>query len=182
IDTALSAERVAGLVPNPSLSLDGSGFITNFLQDPSPWVLATALSFTIETAGKREIRVAQARADTETRRWRLAELFWQARAEIRRAVVARDVAQANIALAEAEVRLREDYLDWVETQIRFGMGIGPDRLTAQTNLVRAQGQLRTARGDLATAEAQIAAATGIAIENLPLSQLRAVAIDAVPPP
>jgi outer membrane protein TolC len=144
--------------------------------------LATALSFTIETAGKPEIRVAQARADTETRRWHLAELFWQARAEIRRALVARDVAQANIALAEAEVTLREDYLDWVETQIRFGMGIGPDRLTAQANLVRGQGQLRTARGELATAEAQIAAATGIAIENLPLSQLRAVMIDAVPAP
>jgi outer membrane protein TolC len=182
INTALSAERVAGLTPNPSFSIDGSRFLTNFLQDPSPWVLATALSFTIETAGKRDIRVAQARADTETRRWHLAELFWQARAEIRRAVVARDMARANISLAEAELKLREDYLDFVETQIRFGMGVGPDRLTAQTNLVRAQSQLRTAAGDLATAEAQIAAATGIAIENLPLSQLRPVMVDAVPAP
>jgi outer membrane protein TolC len=182
VNTALSAERVAGLMPNPAVSLDESSFLTNNLQDPTVWVISAAISFTIETADKREIRVAQARADTETRRWRLAELFWQARAELRRAVVARAIAERSVALAEGELALRQSYLDFVETQIRFGIGVGSDRLTAQTNLVRAQAQLRTARGDLATAEAQIAAAAGIAIENLPLAQLAPVPIDPLPAP
>jgi cobalt-zinc-cadmium efflux system outer membrane protein len=182
INTALSAERVAGLLPNPTLNFDQSSFLTNNLGDPTVWVVATALNFTIETAGKREIRVDQARADTETRRWRLAELFWQARAEIRRALVARAIATESVALAEDELTLRQRYLDFVETQIRLGAGVGPDRLTAQTNLLRAQAQLRTARGDLATADAQIGAATGVAAENLPLAQLAPVAIDTLPSP
>jgi outer membrane protein, heavy metal efflux system len=182
VSAGTSAERVAALMPNPTLSLDPSYFVTNFLQDPSPWVIATALAFPIETAGKREIRVAQAQADTETRRWRLAETLWLARTELRRSLVARGIAQQSVALAEGELTLRTAYLDWVETQIRFGLGIGADRLTAQTNLARAQAQLRTAQGELVTAEAQIATATGVAMENLPLSQLVPIAIDALPPP
>src|SRR5262249_40443391 len=74
------------------------------------------------------------------------------------------------------------YVDWVDTQIRFGVGIGGDRLTALTNLSRAQAQARTARGDVATAEAQIAAATGLAVENLPLPQLVPPAVNTLPPP
>ena len=182
IETALSAERVAGLVPNPTLTLDESSFLTNNLQDPTVWVISAALSFVLETGNKREIRVDQARADTETRRWHLAEVLWQGRSDLRKAMTARDLASTGVRLAENEVRLREDYLDWVETQIRFGVGIGPERLNAQTNLVRAQGQLRTARGELATAEAQIAAAAGIAIENLPLPQVLPVVSDAIPMP
>jgi len=182
INTGLSAEKVAGLVPNPTLSLDESSFLTNNLQDPAIWVISAALSFTLETANKREIRVDQARADTETRRWHLAELLWQGRSELRKAMTARDLAAMSIKLAEDELKLREDYLDWVETQIRFGVGIGPERLNAQTNLVRAQAQLRASRGELASAEAQIAAATGIAIENLPLPQVQPIVTDAVPAP
>jgi cobalt-zinc-cadmium efflux system outer membrane protein len=182
VQTGLSAERVAGLVPNPTLNIDESSFLTNNLGDPTTWVLAAAINFVIETGDKREIRIDQARADTETRRWRLTELFWQARAEVRRGLAARDLANRSISLAERELALRQDYLDWVETQIRFGLGVGSDRLTAQTNLLRAQAQLRAARGELATAEAQIAAATGIAIENLPLAQLMPIVTEEVPAP
>ncbi len=182
VTSGTSAERVAALMPNPTLNLDPSYFVTNFLQDPSPWVIATALSFPIETGGKRDIRVAQAKADTETRRWRLAETLWTARAELRRAMVARALAQRSVALAENELALRQSYLDWVETQIRFGIGIGADRLTAQTNLARAQAQLRTARGEIATAEAALAAAAGIASEELPLARLAPTVIDALPTP
>ena len=182
INTGLAAERVAGLIPNPTLTLDESSFLTNNLQDPTIWVISAALSFVLETGNKREIRVDQARADTETRRWHLTELLWQGRSDLRKALTARDLANMSVRLFEDELRLREDYLDWVETQIRFGVGIGPARLEAQTNLVRAQVQLRTARGDLATAEAQIAAAAGIAIENLPLPQVMPVVTDTIPAP
>jgi outer membrane protein, heavy metal efflux system len=182
VRAATATERVADLMPNPMFSLDPSIALTNVVDDPSPWVVGTALSFTIETGGKRQIRLAQARADTETRRWHLAETLWQARAELRRALVARALAQRSVTLAENEVTLNQNFLDWVETQIRFGAGVGQDRLTAQSNLARAQVQLRTSRGDLATAEAQIASAAGIAVENLPLDQLAPLDIDALPEP
>jgi outer membrane protein TolC len=127
--------------------------------------LSAALNFVIETGRQARNPDRSSPCRYRARRWHLSELFWQARAELRRAVAARDIANRSIVLADEELRLRADYLDWVETQIRFGIGIGADRLTAQTNLSRAQAQLRTARGDLAAAEAQIAAAEGIAIEN-----------------
>ena len=84
INTGLSAEKVAGLVPNPTLGFDESSFLTNYLEDPTMWVVSAALSFTLETGNKREIRVDQARADTETRRWHLAELLWLGRSDLRR--------------------------------------------------------------------------------------------------
>src|SRR5262249_41541219 len=76
----------------------------------------------------------------------------------------------------------ENYLDFVQTQLRFGAGVGTDLLTAQTNLSRAQVQLRTARTDLATAEGQLAAGEGIAIENLPLARLAPVVLESLPQP
>jgi len=178
----MAAERVAGLKPNPTLNVDGSGFVTNNLGDPSPWVFAAGLGFTIETHGKREIRVAQAQADTETRRWRLAETLWLARSDLRKAILARNLALNSIALAEEEIALRENYLDFVQTQLRFGAGLGSDLLTAQTNLSRAQVQLRTARTELATAEGLIAAAESIPIENLPLARLSPVSFETLPAP
>ena len=177
-----AAEAVAGLRPNPTLSFDPSFFLTNLLDDPSPWVFATALSYTIERGDKRNIRVAQARADTETRRWRLAELLWQARTELRRAMVARALADRSIALAENELSLHQAYADWVETQIRFGLGTGPSRLIAQTNIARAQAQLRAAQSERVTADAQIAAAAGIPAENLAPGELAPLALDTLPAP
>jgi cobalt-zinc-cadmium efflux system outer membrane protein len=177
-----AAQRVAGQLPNPSLALGPGYTIRNANSNVSPWTMATSVGFTIETAGKRRIRSAQARAATQTLRWQFAETLWRARQEVRKALLSRQLAQLSLTLAEREVALRESFNAWVDTQIRFGAAAQPDRLAAQTSLAQAQGQLRTAQGELAAAEADLAASLGIVGENLPLAQVVPVAIDILPDP
>jgi cobalt-zinc-cadmium efflux system outer membrane protein len=182
IAASSAAERVARQIPNPTVSL-GPGYLThNANQNVSPWVMSTAVGFTIETGGKRSIRAAQARATTQTLKWQFAEMLWRTRQEVRNALLSRQLAQASLTLAEEEAGLREAFSGWVDTEIRYGAGTQPERLAAQTSLAQARGQLRTARGDLAAAESDLAASVGVVGENLPLSQVVAVSIDNLPDP
>lgn len=173
IAASLAGERVANEKPNPTVTVGPGRAITNNNGDISPWVMATSIDFVVETAGKREIRTDQARAQTETLQWQLAESLWAVRSEVRKAVLARSYAQAAQTLSEQEVTFRLAYQDWVETEIRFGAAAQPDLLAAQTNVAQAQNQLRQARGVAAVADDQLAAALSIPTSHLPLARVMA---------
>src|SRR6266481_8057148 len=156
-----AATRTAGELPNPTLSLDPAYLYDNANRNVSPWTIASAIGFTIETGDKRQIRIAAATAETEARRWQLAETLWHARQDVRKAVLVLAAARQGLGLAEAERDLRRSYRDWVETQIRFGAAALPDRLAAQTSLAQAEAQLRMAQGEVATLGADLATAIGL---------------------
>lgn len=180
ISTSTAAQRIAAQLPNPTLSLGPGYLVRNANHNVSPWILTTALDFTIETGGKRGIRATQARATTQSLRWAFAETLWRTRQDVRRALLERELAQLGLTLAEQEAALRSRYADWIETEIRFGAATQPDRLVARTSLAATQAQLRTARGDLDTADANLANALGVVGENLPVAQLVTVDLDTLP--
>jgi outer membrane protein TolC len=177
IAASLAGERVAGERPNPTVTLGPGAAVTNNNGDVSPWTVATSIDFTIETAGKREIRTDQARAQTETLQWQLAETLWAIRTQVRKAVIVRAYAQEAAALAEQEVMLRLNYQDWVQTEIRFGAVAQPDLLAAQTNVAQAENQLRQARGATAIADDGLAAALAIPTGSVPLAHVAAPPLD-----
>lgn len=80
--TAQAGVVAAGGRPNPSAktsvqrNLDATGV--------SPWTLGLDLNFTLETAGKRGDRIAQARYLAEAARRRLAAATWQVASRLRR--------------------------------------------------------------------------------------------------
>ncbi len=182
VAAANAAQRVAGQLPNPVLSLGPAYLSHNANANVSPWVMAASLGFTIETGGKRAIRKAQARAALQVLQWQSAETLWQTRQDVRKALLEWQLAGLSLALAEQEAALRADISNWVDTEIRFGAAAQPERLTAQTGLAQAQAQLRTARGELAAAQAALAASLGVVTENLPLERVQPVALDSLPDP
>ncbi len=183
-DVALSAaaERTASELPNPTLSLDPAYLYDNVSNSLSPWTLAASLGFTIETGGKRGLRAAQSRAETNARRWQLAEASWQVRQDIRRAMIARMVAGQALDVAERETALRQSFRIWVENGFRFGSVAQTDRLTAATGLSQAEGGLRAARGEFAASQATLAAAVGVTAAHFPFDALTAPAFDTLPDP
>jgi len=177
-----AAVRVAGQLPNPALSL-GPGYLThNANADVSPWVLATALDFTIETGGKRAIRSAQARAAREVLGWQAAETLWQTRAQVRKGLFDFQLERRALELAEQEAEIRTRINAWVDTEVRYGAAAEPERLTAEANLAQAQAQLRSAHGDLAAARAALAGAVGLSSEQLPAERLEAPGFEVLPDP
>ena len=182
VAAAAAAERTAGELPNPTVSLDPAYLYDNVGGALSPWTFAASLGFTLETGGKRGIRRAQSRAESETRQWQYAEAAWQVRQDIRKALAARLVARESLAVAEREMQLRESYSAWVENAFRFGAVAQADRLTAVTGRAQAQGALRTARGDLAAADADLAAAVGVTPARFPFAAVKPLPTDILPDP
>ncbi len=177
-----AAEHAAGQLQNPTFSFDPQYLYDNASGNISPWTLAASLGFTIETGGKRGIRVAQSRAETDVRRWQLAEAAWKMRQDIRKALTARLVAQSALTLTRREAMLRQSFSIWVENALRFGAVGQPERLSAVTTLAQAQTAARTATGDAAAADATLALAVGVTTRNFPFTSLAPLETEALPEP
>ena len=179
VQAAAAAIRTANEIPNPTLTLDPSYLYDNATGNMSPWSLAAALGFTIELGGKRGIRTAQAQFNRESLSWQYAETLWRVRQEVRKALIAQQLAERALQLSEREVELRKIFSTWVENQFNYGAVAQPDRLVAATNLAQAQAMLRTARGDLVTAHSALAAAIGITSAKLPQGEIAVLPVEAL---
>jgi outer membrane protein TolC len=96
----------AGQYPNPTLSLIPA-FNSTTTSDAgiSPWIVDSSLDFPYQTAGKRDLRIAEAKSLSEAARLELAQAAWTLRSRIRNAMI-------NLY----EARQLQDML---ETQCRF---------------------------------------------------------------
>jgi outer membrane protein, heavy metal efflux system len=93
----------AGQRPNPSVSVT-PGYDTQIPDNPSPWLVPVTFDFPIETAGKREKRLAQAEHLSEAARWNLVGAVWQVRSQIRATLLNLYYAgQAGSLLARQEL-------------------------------------------------------------------------------
>jgi len=77
----------AGERPNPVLNPLMGYNTTTPRSEVSPWIPEVALELTIETAGKRGIRIAQARHLAESARWQIYAAAWSVRSRLRGAML-----------------------------------------------------------------------------------------------
>ena len=148
----------AGERPNPDLSA-GPGYNSSTpAHTITPWILNFDLNLTIETGGKRRVRIDQARRLSESARYKIADIAWQVRARIRQALLdlftSSEVAAAlgrQRVIQENNVVLFQRQLDAGEIS-RFQMSQARLMLnTVRLALLDAQRQQRDARVRLATA-------------------------------
>lgn len=160
IEAARANIRVQGKRPNPTVSL-GPERVISGAGGVSPWVLANAINFPIETAGKRGIRRQRAVASEQVAAWHLGEVLWMARSEVRNALFARDFAERIVTLDDREAALRSDYLDWIDTRIKFGGAAAQDRFIASQSLAEVESRRGLDNANLAAASAGLATSIGI---------------------
>ncbi|HQZ38036.1 MAG TPA: TolC family protein [Vicinamibacterales bacterium] len=115
---ARAGRVTAGERPNPAVTT-GPGFNASTPPDTiTPWILNLDLDFTIETAGKRGFRIAEATRLAESARYQVADAAWRVRAAVRQALVdlfaateAATVLDRQRALQEANIALFQRQLD-----------------------------------------------------------------------
>ncbi len=105
---------MAGERPNPVLNW--SPVYNSTTSGISPWILGFGLDIPIETAGKRHWRKEEAARKIAAARLRLADISWQVRARVRRALVAAQSAEENIALLEAQEKLQGETVRLLNSQ------------------------------------------------------------------
>lgn len=125
----------AGARPNPALSTSAQRN-TSAERGTKAWTYDLGLSVPIETAGKRDIRLAQAAWQAQAAAYAEAEAFWRVRGKVREAYIgAFPTEQQARERAALQASLSE------ETQKRLTAGMVSNGEALQTRLVARQAVL-----------------------------------------
>jgi cobalt-zinc-cadmium efflux system outer membrane protein len=169
---AEAAIVTAGARPNPTLSATPG--------IPSPYLLGLDLAVPIETAGKRGIRVEQAKNLLEGARLSFAETTWKTYVTVRAALVNHVIALRQLDLARAEEQLLFGRVNLLEARLRVGEIPRPEVDSTRITLSNAQLALRAAEGTVSETKVALAAAIGVPASGLDGAELSWPGFDQLP--
>lgn len=150
----------AGGRPNPTVS-GGIGYnATTPRSEVTPWIPEGALDIPLEIAGKRGIRIAEARQSSEAARQNLLTSAWQVRARVRQAFLLLYVSGQTDSLLARQREIQTEVVRILEARREAGEA-SPTEVTqarvalantrvaaadAVQNAIRARGELADAIG------------------------------------
>ncbi|MDD5409801.1 MAG: TolC family protein [Methylobacter sp.] len=155
----------AGMRPNPTVSFSPQ-FDSNALASVSPWTLGWSLNVPIETAGKRGLRLDQAKHQTDAARFKLLNTAWQVRSRVRSAFLAFYVAQTKRYTLQKQAAIQDRLVDLLAHRLSAGAVSQPE--VTQSHLTLQQTQLLLAETQREHAEAKVllASALGLPVQAL----------------
>lgn len=169
IEAAVSRRRVAeaavtaaGARPNPTLST-----LVQKNRDPapgeSPWTYGFGLEIPIETAGKRDYRLEQARLRVRAAALREADVRWQVRSRVRDALIA---AYPMVELARSRLAIQRDFTQALERRLEAGLVGLPEVLQARLALSQAALAVEETQRRHVEAQARLASAVGVTVKAI----------------
>ncbi len=167
---ARAGVKTASQYPNPTLSLSPGQYPA--LIEASAWTVGFLVNFVLETAGKREKRIEQARNLVEAARQDIATAAWQVRGGVRSALLDLWAAEARLRLVERRQTVQAQVVTLLEGRFVAGETSALDVARERINLSQARLSLRDTERQAAEARARLAAALGVpvrAIEPVKLS-------------
>jgi len=177
-----STVKTAAAHPNPTLTAI-PGYDTSVSGGVSPWFPSIGLDFLLETAGKRDHRVAMANLAAEAARLDVLASAWQVRSELRRALVEMATAERRRGLLGEQAELQRQVVSLLERRREAGAVSATDVAAAQVALVKAEAAAADAERQAPLARQRVAQALGIpaaALENAPLADLLAASPPLLP--
>lgn len=174
VETADAATITAAQRPNPNFTLSPT-WISNLASSVAPWIAASSVSIPIETAGKRDFRVARAEHLTEAARLRVVDAAWLIRARLRLALLEVYAAQEAERLLQKQLALQQQLSERLEQQRAVGEIARLDVMRAQLAFNQLQLNARTARKRMAESRVLLSTAIG-----LPVQALAGIALDFTP--
>lgn len=132
----------------------------------TPWIPEVALELTIETAGKRGIRIAEARHLAEAARWRILSTAWDVRSRLRGALLEVYAAGEMETLLADQEKLQTEFVRLLELQKAAGEVSTYD--VTQARVALDEGRLAAIEAARAKedAMARLAAALGLSRQAL----------------
>jgi len=110
----------AGERPNPTLNLITGYNSTTPVSEITPWIPEVSLDIPIETAGKRGIRIAQARHQAAAARWDILSTAWEVRSRLRGALLNVYSAGEKEALLSEQQKAQAEIVRLLEIQKEAG--------------------------------------------------------------
>jgi outer membrane protein TolC len=151
----------AGARPNPTLGLLMGYNSTTPVSEITPWIPEVVLDIPIETAGKRGIRIKQARRLSEAARWNILSVAWEVRSRLRQALLDFYEAGQIEALLTAQLAVQEESARLLELQLNVGEASVYDVTQARIALDNSRLAHLEAASLTAEARAHLAGALGL---------------------
>lgn len=177
--TAQAALRTAGQRPNPTLSISPQYNTTTIT--PSPWIAAVNLDLPLETAGKRGLRIAQARHLSDAAKFNIAAAAWRVRAKLRQTLVELHAATEQERLLGAQQAAQEENVKLLEAQLAAGAvsaaEVTRERIALDTTMLMLQ-EAKRLRSEKRVTLAEV---IGVPARALDTVDITFVGLDRLPP-
>lgn len=150
---------------NPSVSAAGAydnGIANNF----SVWQPSITFDIPLQTAGKRQRKMDQARWESESARLSVAQAAWQARSQLRSSLVDFVTAQRRAALLRQQSDIQKQVASRLAQQLQAGAVANTEVTVANIALARSAVDLTDAERQLAESRGHVAEAIGIPVAAL----------------
>lgn len=158
----------AGQFPNPTLDIAAT--YNSTVLTPSPWTVGTLVNFLIETFGRQQYRIAEAKELTEAARDDLATATWQVRSHVRASLLNLWAARQRLALTRQRLQLQERLVSLLESQLAAGQASALD--VTRERITRNQISLALNDVGRQSADARVQLATAIGIPVRALNDVR----------
>lgn len=165
LDSARAAEITAGAKPNPSVGISPS-FNTSS-KGVSPWIAAINFDIPIETAGKRTLKLIEARHRTEAAGFRLVDAGWQVRTNLRKALLDLADSTARMRFVDRQITAQQASLNALQQKVAAGAMSNAELSTTRSALLRMTKDREDVAGQAAEARARVATALGLPSHALP---------------
>jgi outer membrane protein TolC len=186
-EEARAALQVAAQRPNPTVNLG-----VEYKNETSPWIIGLTSDVTIETSGKRALRVEEARHALAAAAAGVTSTAWGVGAHVREALAAMRSSESRATLLAAEERTQQEIASMLEKRVSVGEAATPElsraRIAAlQTSALRAQAEREREQARVALAAAlalpadalgNVRIATSFTTTLPPASELRTLALHA----
>ena len=158
---ALAGRISAGERPNPTVAplIGYNG--TSPVSEVTPWIPEIALEIPIETAGKRGIRISQARNLSEAARWSLFSVAWDVRSRVRQGLLDLYAARETETLQAQLLDIQSENVRLLELQFGVGEVAAFDVTQARIALGNSRLAALEASKQKAQARVRLAAALGV---------------------
>ena len=165
---AQAGVRTAGGRPNPVANVSPQ-YTSNAESGVSPWIAALTLDTTIEMGGKRGYRIEQAKQESESARFNLAEQAWQVRSRLRARLLEYAAANQRVALLRDVQDVQQQILKLLEGRLAAGEIAATELITSRVALIKTQTDLGEAQRQGVESRAGVAEALGVPLRALPAS-------------
>jgi outer membrane protein, heavy metal efflux system len=152
--------RTAGARPNPSVTFT-PGYDSQISGNYSPWLIPVTFDLPIETAGKREKRLAEAEKIAESARWNFVSAVWQIRSGVRANLLEFIIAGRRADLLQSQLTIQQQIGKLLQQRFDVGEISRPELTIAQIALNKTQLDLSDARSKQADARSRLAEALGL---------------------
>lgn len=158
VSAAKAAIVTAGEKPNPTFRLRPG--------IPSPYLYTMDLLFNIQTAGRRRIKVEQAKDLTVAARLNLAQATWKVTSNVRAALVGYFAATREVGLLRLKQRLQTRRVMLLQQRFQAGDISRPRVVNARLALLQTHVSIEAAEGRIPETRAAVAAAVGVPVAAL----------------